>query len=60
MLKKKWTKCLWLSRLKINLNVTFILNITNSSDVVMILSQLLFITQAVVPVTQLLISGRME
>lgn len=36
----------------------FILNLLDSSDVVVVLSQLLLIAQAVVPVTQLLISGR--
>ena len=36
-----------------------ILNLLDSSHVVMILSELLLVAQAVVPVTQLLISGRM-
>lgn len=34
-----------------------ILNLLDSGDVVMILSQLLLVAQAVVPVTQLLVSG---
>ena len=35
-----------------------VLNLLNSSDVVMVLSQLLLVAQAVIPVTQLLVPAR--
>lgn len=38
--------------------MAFILDVLDSGDVVVVLSQLLFIAQTVVPVTQLLVSGR--
>lgn len=43
---------------KKNLIVLFILDLLDSSDVVVVLSQLLLVAQAIVPVTQLLVSGR--
>lgn len=38
----------------------FILNLLNSSNVVVVLSQLLLVAQAVVPITQLLVSGSIK
>lgn len=41
-----------------NLKMPRVLNLLNSSDVVMVLSQLLLVAQAVIPVTQLLVPAR--
>lgn len=43
-----------------NLVMSFILDLLDSSDVVVVLPQLLLVAQAVIPVTQLLVSGRRE
>lgn len=43
---------------KANLMILSTLNLLNSCNIVMVLSQLLLVKQAVIPVTQLLIPGK--
>lgn len=51
--RTKWVK--WLNGGKTNLMILSTLELLNSCDIVMVLSQLLLVKQAVIPVTQLLI-----